>query len=52
MAILSAEHLAKSYKKRQVVSDVSLTVNSGEIVGLLGPNGAGKQPRSTWWLAW
>jgi len=42
MAILSAENLAKSYKKRQVVSDVSLTVNSGEIVGLLGPNGAGK----------
>ena len=36
MAILSAENLAKSYKKRQVVSDVSLTVNSGEIVGLLG----------------
>ena len=42
MAILSAENLAKSYKKRQVVSDVSLTVNSGEIVGLLGENGAGK----------
>ena len=42
MAILYAENLAKSYKKRQVVSDVSLTVNSGEIVGLLGPNGAGK----------
>lgn len=42
MAILYAENLAKSYKNRQVVSDVSLTVNSGEIVGLLGPNGAGK----------
>ena len=42
MAILYAENLAKSYKKRQVVSDVSLTVKSGEIVGLLGPNGAGK----------
>lgn len=39
---LSAEHLAKSYKKRSVVRDVSMTVNSGEIVGLLGPNGAGK----------
>ena len=39
---LSATHLAKSYKKRQVVKDVSITVNSGEIVGLLGPNGAGK----------
>ncbi len=42
MSILHAEHLAKSYKNRQVVSDVSLTVNSNEIVGLLGPNGAGK----------
>ncbi len=42
MSILYAEHLAKSYKNRQVVSDVSLTVNSNEIVGLLGPNGAGK----------
>ncbi|HHT7763112.1 LPS export ABC transporter ATP-binding protein [Pasteurella multocida] len=42
MSILYAEHLAKSYKSRQVVSDVSLTVNSNEILGLLGPNGAGK----------
>lgn len=42
MSILYAEHLAKSYKSRQVVSDVSFTVNSNEIVGLLGPNGAGK----------
>lgn len=42
MSILSAENLAKSYKKRQVVSDVSFHVNSSEIVGLLGPNGAGK----------
>lgn len=42
MPTLYAEHLAKSYKSRQVVSDVSLTVNSNEIVGLLGPNGAGK----------
>ncbi|MBK8322611.1 MAG: LPS export ABC transporter ATP-binding protein [Betaproteobacteria bacterium] len=32
----------KRYKKRTVVSDVSLTVESGEVVGLLGPNGAGK----------
>lgn len=39
---LIAENLAKSYKNRQVVKDVSLEVNSGEIVGLLGPNGAGK----------
>ena len=42
MSILTAENLAKSYKRRKVVSDVSLTVNSNEIVGLLGPNGAGK----------
>lgn len=42
MSVLYAEHLAKSYKQRQVVKDVSLDVKSGEIVGLLGPNGAGK----------
>ncbi len=39
---LWAEDLAKKYKKRQVVNNVSLHVESGEIVGLLGPNGAGK----------
>lgn len=39
---LVASHLAKSYKGRQVVKDVSLSVNAGQIVGLLGPNGAGK----------
>ena len=42
MSILYAENLAKSYKSRRVVSDVSFTVKSNEIVGLLGPNGAGK----------
>ena len=42
MARLKAEHLAKSYRKRMVVGDVSLCVDSGQIVGLLGPNGAGK----------
>ena len=42
MDTLHAHHLAKSYKGRLVVRDVSLTVNSGQIVGLLGPNGAGK----------
>ncbi|AJR07395.1 lipopolysaccharide ABC transporter ATP-binding protein [Photobacterium gaetbulicola] len=42
MAILKAQHLAKSYNGRKVVSDVSLQVESGKIVGLLGPNGAGK----------
>ncbi len=42
MPILSAHRLAKRYRSRLVVDDVSLTVRSGEIVGLLGPNGAGK----------
>ncbi len=42
MSILTAKNLAKSYNKRKVVTDVSLEVKSGEIVGLLGPNGAGK----------
>ena len=42
MSSLFAQHLAKSYKKRKVVIDVSITVKSGSIVGLLGPNGAGK----------
>jgi lipopolysaccharide export system ATP-binding protein len=42
MAVLKATHLAKSYKSRQVVRDVSIEVSTGQIVGLLGPNGAGK----------
>ncbi len=42
MPVLKAQHLAKSYKKRTIISDVSLQVESGAIVGLLGPNGAGK----------
>jgi len=42
MDTLTVKHLAKRYRSRQVVSDVSLTVKSGEVVGLLGPNGAGK----------
>ena len=42
MSELKALHLQKTYKKRTVVSDVSISVNSGTIVGLLGPNGAGK----------
>ncbi len=42
MSQLSAAALKKRYKSRTVVHDVSLTVDSGEVVGLLGPNGAGK----------
>ena len=40
--LLSIHNLAKSYKARRVVEDVSLHVRRGEAVGLLGPNGAGK----------
>lgn len=39
---LDIQHLGKSYAKRPVVRDISLTVRRGEAVGLLGPNGAGK----------
>ena len=42
MSVLKALHLKKTYKKRTVVSDVSLSISSGSVVGLLGPNGAGK----------
>jgi lipopolysaccharide export system ATP-binding protein len=42
MTILRAERLAKRYGARQVVTDLTLEVAGGEVVGLLGPNGAGK----------
>jgi lipopolysaccharide export system ATP-binding protein len=42
MTELRVEQLAKAYKSRRVVTDLSLRVESGEVVGLLGPNGAGK----------
>ena len=42
MSTLVASGLAKSYKNRKVVKNVSLQVAAGQIVGLLGPNGAGK----------
>jgi len=42
MTTLRAGDLVKSYRRRPVVQGVSLSVDSGEVVGLLGPNGAGK----------
>ncbi len=42
MSVLAATGLEKSYRKRKVVNSLSLSIESGEVVGLLGPNGAGK----------
>lgn len=42
MSELSIQNLRKSFKQNKVVKDISVTVNSGEVIGLLGPNGAGK----------
>lgn len=41
-AILSCNHLSKSYGSKQALKQVSLTIEKGRIVGLLGPNGSGK----------
>lgn len=40
--ILRTDKIIKKYRKRTVVNEVSIELNTGEIVGLLGPNGAGK----------
>ena len=42
MSKLTASHLAKTYKARNVAKDGSVSISSGAVVGLLGPNGAGK----------
>jgi lipopolysaccharide export system ATP-binding protein len=41
-SVLKGQHLSKSYSSRKVVDDVSIYIDTGEIVGLFGPNGAGK----------
>jgi lipopolysaccharide export system ATP-binding protein len=47
MSQLTVEHLKKSYQTRTVVQDISLQINSGEIVGLLGPTVQAKLPAFT-----
>ncbi|PCI20820.1 MAG: LPS export ABC transporter ATP-binding protein [Piscirickettsiaceae bacterium] len=42
MSVLRTNNICKQFNQRKVVDDVSITINSGEVVGLLGPNGAGK----------
>ena len=39
---LEAKNLVKTIKKTKIISDISMEVRSGEVVGLLGPNGAGE----------
>ena len=40
--MIKVEHLVKRYGNRNVVDDLTFTVEKGQIVGFLGPNGAGK----------
>lgn len=41
-SVLEVVNLAKAYGKKEVVKDISFSMQAGEIIGLLGPNGAGK----------
>ncbi len=45
MELLKLSGVTKTIKDKTIVEDVSLSINSGEIVGFLGPNGAGKTRR-------
>lgn len=42
LSVIRGKHLKKRYGKREVVHDISITVEQGSVTGLLGPNGAGK----------
>ena len=42
MGTLRTESLSKSYRGRKVIENVSISLDSGQVIGLLGPNGAGK----------
>lgn len=42
MEILNVAHLSKNFGSKEVIHDISFSVNEGEIVGFVGPNGAGK----------
>jgi lipopolysaccharide export system ATP-binding protein len=42
MSILKCNNLEKKYNTKKIIQDISIEVNSGEVIGLLGPNGAGK----------
>lgn len=40
--MIKVEHLAKNFGKLQVLKDISLTINKGEVVTIIGPSGSGK----------
>ena len=42
MSVLTVNHLSKSFGKLQVLKDISLTVDKGEVVSIIGPSGSGK----------
>ncbi|EGV01484.1 glutamine ABC transporter, ATP-binding domain protein [Streptococcus oralis SK313] len=44
--MLQVEHIAKTFGERQVLEDVNLQVNQGDVVVILGPSGSGKRPFS------